>query len=39
MLLFFDDTTINEFDQLGTSYGEIVSNLTGAFKKGNYTRF
>ena len=34
MLLFFDDTTINEFDQLGTSYGEIVSNLTGAFKKG-----
>lgn len=34
MLLFFDDTTLNEFDQLGTSYGEIVSNLTGAFKKG-----
>ena len=34
MLLFFDDTTINEFDQLGTSYGEIVSTLTGAFKKG-----
>ena len=34
MLLFFDDTTINEFDQLGTSYGEIVSNLTSAFKKG-----
>ena len=34
MLLFFDETTINEFDQLGTSYGEIVSNLTSAFKKG-----
>ena len=35
MLLFFDDTTtLSEFDQLGTSYGEIVSNLTGAFKKG-----
>ena len=35
MLLFFDDTTtLSEFDQLGTSYGEIVSTLTGAFKKG-----
>jgi hypothetical protein len=35
MLLFFEDSaTIDEFDQLGTSYGEIVSNLTSAFKKG-----
>jgi hypothetical protein len=35
MLLFFEDTTtLSEFDQLGTSYGEIVSNLTSAFKKG-----
>ena len=34
MLLFFEETTLSEFDQLGTSYGEIVSNLTSAFKKG-----
>ena len=35
MLLFFEDSaTIDEFDQLGTSYGEIVSSLTSAFKKG-----
>ena len=34
MLLFTEEATLSEFDQLGTSYGEIVSNLTSAFKKG-----
>ena len=33
-MLLFADTILDEFDQAGTGYGDVLKNLEGAFKKG-----
>lgn len=33
-MLLFADTILDEFDQAGTGYGDILKNLEAAFKKG-----
>lgn len=33
-MLLFANTTLDEFDQAGTSYGDILTNIGAAFKKG-----
>jgi len=33
-MLLFADTTLDEFEQAGTSYGDILTNIGNAFKKG-----
>ena len=33
-MLLFADTILDEFDQAGTGYGDVIKNLEGAFKKG-----
>jgi hypothetical protein len=33
-MLLFADTILDEFDQAGTGYGDVINNLEAAFKKG-----
>lgn len=33
-MLLFANTTLDEFDQAGTGYGDVIGNLEDAFKKG-----
>lgn len=33
-MLLFAETTLDEFEQAGTSYGDILTNIGNAFKKG-----
>jgi hypothetical protein len=33
-MLLFVDTTLDEFDQAGTGYGDVIKNIEAAFKKG-----
>ena len=34
MFLFVDETTVNEFDAKGTSFGDVIAGINSAFKKG-----
>jgi hypothetical protein len=33
-MLLFVDTTLDEFEQAGTGYGDVIKNIEAAFKKG-----